>query len=152
MMDRMKVELREIDETNRSECLALQVAPDQRAYIAGNAASLESAEELPEIARPFAIYADGEMVGFAMLAFDGADEEGEHYWLWRFMVDVARQGRGCGSAALKEILRYFRENGADMVTLSTKPDNTRALGLYHKFGFRETGRMNGEEAVLHLTL
>lgn len=148
----MKIELREIDEDNRGECLALRVSPAQAAYIAGNARSLAQAEEAPEIARPFAVYAGEKMVGFAMFAFDEADNEGENYWLWRFMVDASQQGKGYGSAALVEIIRYFKENGADKITLSTKPDNVRALGLYHKFGFRENGRRNGEELVLYLPL
>jgi len=148
----MKIELREIDENNRAECLALRVSPAQEAYIAGNARSLEQAEEAPEIARPFAIYAGGKLVGFAMFAFDEGDGEGENYWLWRFMVDASQQGNGYGSAALEEIIRYFKENGADKITLSTKPDNVRALGLYHQFGFRENGRRNGEELVLYLPL
>ena len=68
------------------------------------------------------------------------------------MIDASLQGKGYGSAALKEIIDYFRRNGADQITLSTKESNEKALGLYHKFGFRENGEMNDEEIVLKLRL
>lgn len=66
------------------------------------------------------------------------------------MIDASLQGKGYGSAALREIIDYFKRNGADQITLSTKESNKTALGLYHKFGFRENGEMNDEEIVLKL--
>lgn len=147
----MRIELRRIDESNREECLTLRVAPGQSAYIADNGRSLQTAAENPAVARPFAIYANGQMVGFAMFAFDGEIEAPrDRFWLWRFMIDASRQGRGYGRAALREVIRYFREQGACEITLSTKPDNVRALALYHGAGFRENGERNGEEIVLKL--
>lgn len=41
----MKVELRKIDRSNFQECVSLEVAPEQRQYIATNADSLKEAEE-----------------------------------------------------------------------------------------------------------
>lgn len=140
----MRAELREINDTNRAECVALSVSAEQARYISSNADSLKEAEALPEIARPFAVCIDGRPVGFAMFAFDLINDDPDRYWLWRFMIDEGFQGKGCGSAALEVIIDYFRENGADEITLSTKESNTAALGLYHKFGFKE----NGEEIVL----
>ena len=68
--------------------------------------------------------------------------------IWRFMIDKNEQGKGYGQAALSEIIRYFKENGADMLYLSTEPENELGLHIYHKFGFRETGIFNEDEAVL----
>lgn len=151
----MKLELLEITDENRAGCIALKVSPEQSEYIASNEDSLREASkaENEEIARPFAIYADGKMVGFTMFAFDeeGEDPE-EKYWLWRFMIDQEYQGEGYGRLALEEIIRYFRAQGADGITLSTKESNTGALNLYHQFGFRENGQMNDGEIVLKLTL
>lgn len=144
----MRAELREINDTNRAECVALSVSAEQAQYISPNADSLKEAEALPEIARPFAVYIDGKMVGFTMFAFDEINDDPDRYWLWRLMIGDGFQGRGYGSAALEVIIDYFRENGADEITLSTKESNTAALRLYHKFGFRENGEMNGEEIVL----
>lgn len=144
----MRAELREINDTNRAECVALSVSAEQAQYISPNADSLKEAEALSEIARPFAVYIDGKMVGFTMFAFDEINDDPDRYWLWRLMIGDGFQGRGYGNAALEVIIDYFRKNGADEITLSTKESNTAALRLYHKFGFRENGEMNGEEIVL----
>lgn len=144
----MRAELREINDSNMEECLALTVSAEQVQYISPNADSLKEADGVPEIARPFAVYVDDRMVGFAMFAFDEINDDPDKYWLWRFMIDEEFQGKGYGSAALEAIIEYFRENGANEITLSTKENNTAALGLYHKFGFSENGEMNGEETVL----
>lgn len=147
----MKIELRKIDNSNRVEIVSLTVSEGQREYIASNEESLAEAETLPEIARPFGIYADGKAVGFAMFAFDeNNDNPHDKYWLWRFMIDKSLQGNGYGGAALKEIINYFRDSGAEEITLSTKESNVAALGLYRKFGFKENGEMNDGEIVLKL--
>ena len=144
----MRAELREINDSNMEECLALTVSAEQVQYISPNADSLKEADGVPKIARPFALNVHDRMVGFAKFAIDEINEDPDKYRLWRFMIDEEFQGKGYGSAALEAIIEYFRENGADEITLSTKENNTAALGLYHKFGFSENGEMNGEETVL----
>ena len=105
----MKITLKEIGSTNRAECIALKVSREQAPYIASNEDSLREAEACPEIARPFGIYAEDIMVGFAMCAFDLRYEDpDDRYWLWRFMIDENLQGRGYGTLALQEIIGYFR--------------------------------------------
>ena len=152
----MNISLRPIDETNREAVLVLSVREDQP-FVASNKRSLEQFAETeakaPGVARPFAIYADGRLVGFCMFAVDPEDEdEDDRYYLWRFMIDKAEQGKGYGQAALAEIIRYFRALGADRLLLSTKPENERGLHVYHKAGFRETGCIDCGEAVLRLWL
>lgn len=147
------VELREITEDNLEECIALVVADEQSQYIASNEGSLKEAENNSNVARPFAIYIDDKMVGFTMFAFDEEYEDpNDRYWLWRFMIDKNLQGRGYGRLALEEIIKYFNDNGANNIKLSTKESNVKALSLYHKFGFKENGEMNDEEKVLVLDL
>lgn len=148
----MTITLRPIDDNNREAVLALSVREDQP-FVAPNDVSLREADETnakyPGVARPFGIYADEELVGFCMFAFDPGDEDPEdRYYLWRFMIDQRYQGKGCGQAALAEIIRYFRDNGADRLYLSTEPENERGLHVYHKAGFRETGIISDGEAVL----
>ena len=148
----MNIELRPVDDTNREAVLALSVREDQP-FVAPNDVSLrqfaETEEEAPGVARPFAIYADEELVGFCMVIFDPADEDEEdRYYLWRFMIDQRHQGKGYGQAALDAIIRYFRDNGADRLYLSTEPENERGLHVYHKAGFKETGVISDGEAVL----
>ena len=148
----MKTELRPIDDGNREAVLALSVREDQP-FVAPNDVSLRQAEETnaeePGVARPFAIYADGRLVGFTMFAFaPEAEDADDRYWLWRFMIDQNEQGKGYGQAALAEIIRYFKENGADRLYLSTEPENELGMHVYHKFGFKETGIVSDGEAVL----
>ena len=148
----MNITLRPIDGSNREAVLALTVREDQP-FVAPNDVSLRQADEAnaenPGVARPFAIYADEELVGFCMFAFDPEDEDEEdRYYLWRFMIDRRYQDKGCGQAALDEIIRYFKDNGADRLYLSTEPENERGLHVYHKAGFRETGVIDDGEAVM----
>ena len=148
----MNITLRPIDDTNREAVIALSVREDQP-FVAPNDVSLrqfsETEEEAPGVARPFAIYADETLVGFCMVIFDPDDEDEEdRYFIWRFMIDQRYQGKGYGQAALDAIIRYFRDNGADRLYLSTEPENELGLHVYHKAGFRETGVISDDEAVL----
>ena len=148
----MQIKLAPIDDTNREAVLALSVREDQP-FVAPNDVSLrqaaETEAEAPGVARPFAIYADDTLVGFCMFAFNPEDEDEEdRYYLWRFMIDQRYQDKGYGQAALDEIIRYFKDNGADRLYLSTEPENERGLHVYHKAGFRETGVIDDGEAVM----
>ena len=149
----MIVELITLTEDLLQQCFELKVASDQTQYIASNSDSLAAAKENEKVARPFAIYCDGEMVGFTMFAFDEDYEDpDDRYWLWRFMIDEKQQGKGCGTAALRVIIQCFKEHGANNIRLSTKETNIKALSLYHKAGFYDTGEMNDAEIVLQLDL
>ena len=148
----MIIELKPVNDNNREAVLALSVREDQP-FVAPNDVSLRQAEEtnaeIPGVARPFAIYADEKLVGFCMFAFNPDEEdEDDRFWLWRFMIDKNEQGKGYGQAALQEIIKYFKENGADRLFLSTEPENKLGLHIYHKAGFRETGLIDDDEAVL----
>ena len=152
----MQIKLEPTTNKNRKAVLALSVREDQP-FVATNKRSLQQAkeanEETPGLARPFAIYADGRLVGFCMFAVIPEDEdEDDRYYLWRFMIDKNEQGKGYGQAALQEIICYFRELGADRLLLSTEPENECGLHIYHKAGFRETGCIDDGEVVLRLWL
>ena len=148
----MKIRLEPVNDQNRDAVLALSVREDQP-FVAPNDVSLRQADdanaEQPGVARPFAIYADDRLVGFCMFAFSPEEEDpDDRYWLWRFMIDKNEQDKGYGQAALQEIIKYFRDHGADMLYLSTEPENEHGLHIYHKAGFRETGIISDDEAVL----
>ena len=149
----MNIELKPINEKNRNDCIKLKVTEAQSAYIATNESSLEAASDNADVARPFIIYADGKAVGFTMFAFDEEHEDpNDRYWLWRFMIDENLQGQGIGKEALKQIIVYFKENGATNIRLSTKASNLKAISLYKSFGFKETGEVIDGEAVFELNL
>ena len=152
----MNIKLVAINDDNRNVVLQLSTRDDQP-FCAPNDYSLKQAEECnaecPGLARPFAIYAEDKTVCFCMFAFDPEEEDEDgRYWLWRFMIDQNEQGKGYGQAALAEIIKYFRDNGADRLLLSTEPENECGLHVYHKAGFQETGEIDDGEAVMKLML
>ena len=71
----MKVELRNVTEQNRLECMQLKINEEQKEYICSNEMSLKDAKENPDIARPFGIYIEDQLVGFVMFAFDEENED-----------------------------------------------------------------------------
>ena len=147
----MRIELKPVDQYNKSDCIRLKVTKAQSEYIASNESSLEVAEEYSDVARPFMIYSDGIAVGFTMFAFEPDYEDpDDRYWLWRFMIDEKYQGQGYGKEALKHIISYFKENGAGNIRLSTKESNVNAIHLYQSFGFAPNGDVNDGEIVFEL--
>ena len=152
----MQIQLIPVSDENREVVLQLSTREDQP-FCAPNDYSLEQAEECeaecPGVVRPLLIVADDKPVGFCMLIFDPEDEDEEdRYAIWRFMIDQDEQGKGYGQAALAEIIKYFRDNGADRLYLSTEPENECGLHIYHKAGFRETGVIDDGEAILMMML
>lgn len=107
----MEVELREItSETVRPIC-ELEVAVNQRSFVAPNAVSIAEAHFTPGHWMR-AIYADGQPVGFVLTL----DEPSEGYFLWRFMIAEGHQRRGVGRRALQQALALARarsHGGAD---------------------------------------
>ena len=147
----MRIELKPVDQYNKSDCIRLKVTKAQSEYIASNESSLEAAEEYSDVARPFVIYSDGIAVGFTMFAFEPDYEDpDDRYWLWRFMIDEKYQGQGYGKEALKHIISYFKENGAGNIRLSTKESNVNAIHLYQSFGFAPNGDVNDGEIVFEV--
>lgn len=71
------------------------------------------------------------------------------------------EGQGVGSALIGELLRFARESGLRVVYLGVNAENERAIALYKRFGFEESGRhpqffhIGGrfvDELLMHLTL
>ncbi len=144
------VELRRIDKDNYIECLNLQVSEGQRNFVASNVYSLAQAWVYSQTAYPFAIYADGTMVGFVMMGFY---EVKQVYTIWRLMIDARYQGKGYGKTALQLSIDYLRqEHHVNQIYLSFEPDNTVAEKLYSSFGFQRTGEVAGGEIEMRLEI
>ncbi len=96
---------------------------------------------------------DGEVVAFAvasaLCAVSPAEAE-----LESLAVTPALQGRGIGTTLLHATLAWAAEQGAEVSRLEVRASNERALRMYHKTGFRQTGIRPGyytapiEDAVL----
>ncbi len=56
-------------------------------------------------------------------------------------ISVVRSewGEGIGKALISECIKHAKENGITLITLEVRSDNSRATGLYKKFGFVKTG-------------
>lgn len=144
------VELRKITKENYEECLNLNIAESQKAFVSSTAHSLAQAWVYYDTAFPFAIYADNIMVGFIML---GYYEVGGYYTLWKLMVDEKYQNKGYGKKALKLGIDYLvnRFNVKEVYT-AYYTTNRIARNLYASIGFRETGEVVGNEVGMKLTL
>jgi diamine N-acetyltransferase len=124
------ISLRPVDTTNYRECIELSVAPEQQGFVASNLQSLADAYVWREAAEPFAVYADDELVGFALLFpfagdvdDDAIPEPGTERGmiLVRLMIDARFQGRGHGRDGLEAIIELVRDRGLLAVRLSVLP-------------------------------
>ena len=142
---RPDVELREVTKDNWRKCVVMQVSEDQRDYVAPNGYSLVQAAYEPD-RYPLAVYMDGEVVGFAMYAYD---EDVNMWMIYRLMVSHDMQGRGVGRAALQKLVeKIAAEHGAREIAISAEPENVLALGLYRRMGFEPDGRVIGGEIFM----
>lgn len=84
-------------------------------------------------------------VGFV---FYGWWQEKNAPLLCRYMIDAAYQGKGYGQAALPLVLRQMRaQYGQRPVYLTLEKQNTRAVHIYEKFGFTDTGEQDEGEDI-----
>lgn len=137
-----KVSLKEVDDDNVSQIIALSVSEAQSEFVAPNVHSLAEAFATTNV-WVRAIYAGEDPVGFAMLS-DNADKP--RYYLWRFMIDERFQGKGYGAAALDLVHDYVRTrpNGNE-IYLSYVPAEGGPELFYKKYGYQDTGRIEDGE-------
>jgi diamine N-acetyltransferase len=146
------ISMRPVDQSNYEECIELSVGPGQEGFVAPNVRSLADAYVWRDGAEPFAVYADDQVVGFALLypLTDGEDAPPRGYILVRLMIDSRFQGHGYGRDALAAIVENVRERGLTTIRLSVVPENEQALEFYRRNGFAETGETEGREIVMEL--
>ena len=131
------VELREITKENYEEILSLQVSKEQRGFVPTVTEALAQAWVYRGTAYPFAVYANGEPVGFIML---GYYEEKEQYTVWKFLIDEKHQRKGYGKAALRAAIEWLQQTfRAAEVFLGCAHENHVAEKLYASLGFMRTG-------------
>ena len=144
----MCISFREITKANFRECVTLTVREDQK-YVASNVYSIAESKVQPEYI-PLAIYDDETMVGFIMYALEYPKKQ---LYLCRFMIDRRYQHKGYGKGALDALKAMAMEDSRiERIELSTKPDNTYGIRVYEKFGFKDTGILDGDEEVFVLDL
>lgn len=136
------VELRPVDDDNVQAVIDLSVSDDQDAFVAPNVYSLAEAFATTKV-WVRAVYAGDEPVGFVMLS---DDEDKPRYYLWRFMIDAAHQGKGYGRAAMELVHEYVRTRpGGDRIYLSYVPAEGGPEPFYKGLGYVDTGTEHGGE-------
>jgi diamine N-acetyltransferase len=138
------IKLKEVTAKNWRAVARLKLSPDQSGLVADNLYSIAESKFDPD-ARPRAVYAGGEPVGFLM--YDASDGEA---LIYRFMIDRRHQGKGYGRAALVLAIEEIEAlPNVRKVSVSYVPDNKVAKAFYASLGFKgagpdEDGEMNAE--------
>jgi diamine N-acetyltransferase len=130
----MNIELKAIDRTNYNQCIELKTTEEQKGFVASNIFSLVQAAYEPNL-YPLGIHKNNKMVGFILYDFDN---EINGWSMSRFMVDEKFQNQGIGKAALKKFIDFFIEKyGRVQLYTSAEVNNTIAIALYEKYGFKK---------------
>jgi aminoglycoside 6'-N-acetyltransferase len=87
-----------------------------------------------------AVVVDGEVAGYVQF-WEEPDPTGRHADLDIFIA-AGSQDRGLGTEVMRKVVRLLiEERGHHRITLSTSPENSRAIHVYEKVGFRTVGTM-----------
>jgi diamine N-acetyltransferase len=144
-----KITLKEITAETVLSIMNLNVAENQKCFVAPNANSIAEAYFSKE-AWFRGIYAGEDPVGFIMLY---ADVKKPEYYLWRFMIDKDHQGKGYGYQAILLVIAHVKTlPGANELLTSYEPGDGNPSPFYYKLGFEETGKWENGEKVLRLEL
>lgn len=139
----MTVKLCPVTRQNWRAVAHLEVAEDQRQFVAPNSYSLAEAAYEPGLT-PMAIYADETLVGFAMFTHEPFQGE----WLFtqtpyqgelgivRLMVDKHFQRRGYGRQAVLALIDHMGQlPGGQAILVNFISTNIGARQLYERVGF-----------------
>jgi diamine N-acetyltransferase len=158
---RRGVELRElVTDADWDRVMGLRLGPGQDDYINPiHEIRLEAAEEARAMPRAWAVHdrEGGELVGFVMISDNIPQPMDEDlvgpYFLWKLLIDVARQRAGYGSATLDAVIAYVRTRpGADVLYTSARPGDRSPYPFYLRHGFVDTGHVMWGEHVLGYAL
>lgn len=97
-----------------------------------------------------AVVADGEVVGFVMVA--EPQEHSPEPYLWRLLVDRRHQRRGIGDRVLDLLIERYRAEGRASMLVSWYPAPGGPEPFYLRQGFVPTGVIEDEEVEARLTL
>lgn len=146
------ITLQKVDESNFLACFNLKLNPQQEKFVSHPVRSLAQAYVYYHQCTPFAVCCGDQVVGYLMVIYDYDEET---YNIWHLMIDAQYQGKGYGKAAMERSIDYIRTKpfgNSDQILLTVNPNNIIACRLYQALGFAETGRSDGDEVELGLTL
>ncbi|MCU0831455.1 MAG: GNAT family N-acetyltransferase [Rhizobiaceae bacterium] len=149
----LTVTLRPVQREDVRPLLAMEVAEDQKAFVASNALTLSQAP-YETGAHVFGIWHGETRVGLLAAVdnrdykFGGPGDDPNSAFLWRLLIAREHQGRGFGRAALLDLFEWARSRGLPRIFTSVVPGNAAAAGLYQSLGFAFTGRVIEDEAEM----
>lgn len=141
----MQLTLREINKENWEECIRLQVADHQAAYIPSNLYTLAESKVYPDRV-PLAIYDDEKIVGMLVCSFDA---EAGRAWIHRLMVDATQQSKGYTRATVKKMIRRLKQiEGCRVISVEYRKGEAAWEKFYDAFGFKKNGQQSEKGDVV----
>ncbi len=140
-----EVRLDEIDATSALVVAKVATHRSQRAFVApmewsfADALFPEVVDGAPLVPWMRSVVADGEIVGFVMLAL--VTEHHPEPYLWRLLIDRLHQRRGIGDRVLDLITAECRAMGHETLTVSWAEGKGSPRSFYEARGFEPTGRI-----------
>lgn len=144
--------LKKVDESNFIDCFNLKLGDGQDKFVSHPIRSLAQAYVYYNQCTPFAIYMDNIVVGYVMVIYDYDEET---YNIWHMVIDEKYQGKGYGTITIQLCLDYIRSKpfgSSNDVILTCNMDNSHAIHIYEKLGFKDTGERDDDEIIMKLVL
>jgi len=143
-----QISIRTITKENIRECVKLEVAEDQKQFVARNIASIAWAY-VDENFTPYAICAGDVVVGLVAIEHIEENEPYDRHWVPRFMIGEQFQGKGYGKRAMQEVIKMLSAKpDCERIRLSVVPENAAAIEFYKRLGFVVTDEMLEDERVM----
>jgi len=150
------VELVEVTRDIFDATVALSTHRSQRRFVSPVPISLAEALIPPthegRVQTPWyrAVRADGDVVGFVMVALDSPGHDPPY--LWRLLIDRMHQRRGIGRRVVDLVVDQCRDWGAEALLVSWVPGKGSPEPMYLRRGFVPTGRIDDGEIEARLDL
>lgn len=144
--------LKKVDESNFIESFNLNLGYGQDKFVSHPVRSLAQAYIYYNQCTPFAIYKDNTIIGYVMVIYD---YEEETYNIWHMMIDEKHQGKGYGSEAVKLCIDYIKSKPfgkSNDIVLTCHINNSHAIHVYEKLGFKDTGERDDDEIIMKLVI
>ncbi len=137
--DVMRLTLGTLTESNMDKVLALEAAEDQRRFVPSPGGIVARAWVYREQgAKLWVVSVEERPVGLALVY--ELEEEPACYYLMEMLIDRREQGKGYGTAAVRELIkRYSAQPRFPMLELSVDRENLRAKHVYKAAGFVDSG-------------
>ena len=140
-----QVDLVEVTADNAWQVFALRTHKSQERFVAPMAYSFadalfpEAVDGAPVVPWMRAVVADGEIVGFVMLAV--STEQHPEPFLWRLLVDRLHQRRGIGKSVLDLVVNECLQRGDKTLLVSWEEGKGSPREFYLRNRFLPTGRI-----------